>query len=178
MNKYVLIGIPSSGKSTIGKRAADVLQIPFYNTDEMAHDRVDPRYRNRLLSFTRADMFVDEQRAVMAELAELDTPAIVEVWPEAALRASGAALMKEIGTIIYIKRDTEAALKEVEKKQDRLILCEVNNGFKIDMRAEAVKGYAAECPRYEALADLTLDNNGSVDEAVEKLVTIIRGCQK
>ncbi|MGL4943940.1 MAG: shikimate kinase, partial [Thermoguttaceae bacterium] len=40
-NKYILIGIPNSGKSTLGRRAADCLKLPFFDTDVMACERLE-----------------------------------------------------------------------------------------------------------------------------------------
>jgi shikimate kinase len=37
---YILIGMPNSGKSTLGKKAADALGMQFYDTDKLATDYV------------------------------------------------------------------------------------------------------------------------------------------
>ncbi|MCL2284371.1 MAG: hypothetical protein FWC26_13735 [Fibromonadales bacterium] len=174
MSKYVLIGIPATGKSTIGKRAAEILKMPFYNTDEMACERMTPEQQMRLLSLSGVERFEREQYAIIVELAKLDKPAIIEVWPESALIPEHIKVIKKIGTIIYIKRDIESALAQVRKRKNRMFMQGLNTGHKIDMQAEAVKLYAKEISHYEALADMTLNNNGSEREAVEKLVAMIR----
>jgi len=43
------------------------------------------------------------------------------------------------------------------------------------MQAGAITLYTKECRHFEALADLTLENNGSLNAAVKKLVDIIGG---
>ena len=174
MSKYVLIGIPATGKSTIGKRAADILNVPFYNTDKMACERMTPEQQMRLLSFSGVALFERNQYAVIVELAKLDKPAIIEACPESALIPEHVKVIKKIGPIIYIKRDMKSALAQVQKRENRMFMHSLNSGGKIDMQAEAVKLYAKECSNYEALADMILDNNGSEDEAVEKLVAIIK----
>ena len=35
MKKYILIGIPGCGKTTLGKLAAEMLGIQFFDTDEI-----------------------------------------------------------------------------------------------------------------------------------------------
>lgn len=174
MSKYVLIGIPATGKSTIGKRVAEILNVPFYSTDEMACERMTPEQRMRLLSFSGVAMFLREQYAAIVELAKLDESAIIEVCPESALMPEHVQVVKKIGPIVYIKRDIKSAIAQVQKNKNRMFMHGLNDGSKIDMQAEAVKLYAKECSHYEALADITLDNNGSEDEAVEKLVAMIR----
>jgi shikimate kinase len=41
MNHVILIGLPNCGKSTLGKKAAIALNMPFYDTDEMVTDKMD-----------------------------------------------------------------------------------------------------------------------------------------
>ena len=99
-NKYILIGIPNSGKSTLGKRVAAALNFHFFDLDKMARDKMDPEYRYRILSFVAAFMFQDELYNSLVEVSEIDGPAIIETGAEAALLPKCADIMKEIGTII------------------------------------------------------------------------------
>jgi shikimate kinase len=174
MGKYILIGIPNSGKSTLGRRAADALTMPFYDTDKLAYDRLD--FENPLEIFLSrgAERFTAEQYAVMGELAELDGPAIIETWPESVLWPKCVELIKRMGTVIYVKRETDAAVADVKKDDNRMVLREVNTGHEIDMRAEAVKLYARDHIYFEALADLILENSGNEDDALKTLVSMIR----
>jgi shikimate kinase len=174
MGKYILIGIPGTGKSTIGKLAARKLKMPFYNTDKMAYKKIDPKYQELLLTFVGARLFRQGLHSAMAELAELDKPAIIEACPEISLMPQCVKIMKKLGTIIYIKRDMQATLAEVRKNRNRMFM-QTDDGLKIDMQAEAIRLYAKERHRYEALADMTLDNDGSCEDAVNKLVAMVRG---
>ncbi len=172
--KYFLIGIPNSGKSTIGKRAAKKLQIPFYNTDKLAYERLNLDHPTRLFLPSNVRRLAEEKSKLLVELAKLEGCAIIEIWPESVLRPFDAKVMKKIGTIIYIKRETKLALAGV-KEGSRMFLEHMNTGKKIDMQSEAINLYSKEIHHFEALADLTLENNGSLNEAVEKLAAIISG---
>jgi len=80
MNKFILIGIPNCGKSTLGKRAADILNLPFYDTDILVCENAalkDPRF---IFGLGFSGRFLPEQNKVIAELAELDGPAIIATW--------------------------------------------------------------------------------------------------
>jgi hypothetical protein len=81
--------------------------------------------------------------------------------------------MKKIGTIIYIKREMKDAIAGA-KKSSRMILRDETTGKEINAHSELLNFYAKELHHIEALADLTLDNNGTLDEAVEKLVAMIQ----
>jgi hypothetical protein len=50
----------------------------------------------------------------------------------------------------------------------------MTTGCKVDMQSESIRLYAEERHHFEKLADLTLDNDGTENEAVEKLVAMMR----
>ncbi|MDR1538555.1 MAG: hypothetical protein LBU32_11285 [Clostridiales bacterium] len=58
--KYILVGIPNEGKSTLGKRAADELRLPFYDTDELAVERISPKSRFDMLRPAFIQKAIDE----------------------------------------------------------------------------------------------------------------------
>jgi len=172
-NKYVLIGIPNSGKSTIGQRAAKKLKIPFYNTDLLACERLNLDNPAKLFLTSSIMRLFEEKSKLLAELAKLDRSAIIEVWPESALRPTDVKAMKKIGKIIYIKREMKDAIAGV-KKSSGMVFHNLTTGKKIHAQSEMINLYGKELHHLEALADLTLENNGSLDEAVEKLAEMIQ----
>jgi len=171
MNKYILIGIPNSGKTTLGRRAADELRLPFYDTDAMVRDRVtDPLDLFRMAFNGR---FLSEQIKIISELAKLDGGAIIATGAEVALIPKCAALMKTMGTVIHIQRNPDILLAEYKNSGKHGMVMQEKGGKEIDMTEEAIKLYAQECSHYEAVADLTLENDGSEDEGLEKLVRLM-----
>jgi len=174
MKKYFLIGIPNSGKSTLGKRAAEKLRIPFFDTDTMVCDRVN----NPLDLFKMAinGEFLAEQLKIVSKLVKLDGKAIIATGAEAALAPECAAIMKASGTVIHIKRKPDILLEEFKKSGKRGIVIKKKDGKKINMQEEAIKLYAQECSKYEALADLSFENDGTEDEGLEKLLKLMENC--
>jgi shikimate kinase len=171
-NKYILIGIPGAGKSTLGRRAADALQMPFFDTDKMAYERLG--IRNPLDHFRAVfnGSIMMAQRNVVYELAELDSNAIIATGAEVALMPDCAAKLRRMGSVIHIHREPEILLAGIANDSRQLILQE-SDGTEIVMQAESVKRYAQEISQYEALANLTVENSGSDDDGLEKLVALI-----
>jgi len=178
MGKYFLIGIPNCGKSTLGRLAADVMKLPFFDTDKMARDLLK---LESAIDFFRAafnSQFMNAQRAAISELAGLDGDAIIATGAEVALIPECAECMHAIGTIIHIIRKPKIILSDLRNSgKRRPILRDVENGTEIDMQENAVKLYFKEYRQYKAIADLSMDNNGSEDEGVQKLVMLINQCQ-
>jgi CTP-dependent riboflavin kinase len=81
--------------------------------------------------------------------------------------------MRAIGTVIHVKRSTEKILENLQNVKPRVVLREVTKGTIIGMNEEGIKLYMQEYSQYEAIADLSLDNNGSIDEVVQKLIILI-----
>ena len=173
MAKYILIGITGCGKSALGRRAAEMLKMPFFEIEKMATKRLkfkDPKEVFKRFGMARV---MNEQFLVMGELAQREGPGIIEIWPENALIPRFAEMVKKVGTVIYIQRDTELVIAEMKKSRSPAVLRR-ETGQAIDLRILSVTEYAKEAPSFEALADLTLENNGSEDEGLEKLVAMIR----
>ena len=179
MNKYILIGAPHCGKSTLGQRAGERLQMPFYDTDILAKDKMG---EVRFFDTFRASFGVrvrESEREVVSELDELDTPAIIATGAEVALIPQCIVMLQNMGAIIHIKRNTEDILEELKNSDDSgFALIEVRTGKVIDFREEAVKAYSEELAKYEAVADFTIDNNSGEDEGVEKLINLIQVIDK
>ena len=175
MNKYVLIGAPHCGKTTLGRRVSELLQMPFFDTDVMAKEKMgEVRFIDAFSSYFNSRI-CEEQRKAIIELADLNGSAIIATGAEATLIPNCVEIMQSMGFIIHIKRKIETILDELkETVNSRSVLVNVDDGTILDFRKEAVEAYAEELSLYEAAADFTIDNNGSEDEGVEKLRTLIQ----
>ena len=172
--KFILTGIPDCGKSTLGQRAADILQLPFYDTDIMACEQLGIR---NIVDQFRASFngsIITAQWEAVDELARLDSDAVIATGAEVALQPVCTGRLRRMGTIIHIRRSQETILAAIVKDGKQLVLHEKTSGTKIVMREQAVKLFSEELPQYESLADLTMENDGSEDEGVEKLVALIK----
>ena len=173
MSKYYLIGLPHCGKSTLGRQVAEVLELPFFDTDIMVKDRLELTRPSQLFSQSFHREFMYQQYAIMTELAELDGPAIIATGAEIALMSQCVEIMKNTGIIIHIQRTFESLTAEATKNGKPQLVLYSENGTTINMQEETVKLYAKELYRYKALTDVILENNGSEEEGVEKLVALI-----
>jgi len=179
MGKYFLIGIPNCGKSTLGRLTAAIMKLPFFDTDDMARKKLKLESALDFLRSALNSQFINAQRASINELAELDGDAIIATGAEVALIQECARRMHAVGTIIHIKRNPENALENPKNNgKRRLVFCDVTEGTEIDTHKMAVELYMKEYSQYEVIADLSMDNNGSEDEGMQKLVMLINMCQK
>jgi shikimate kinase len=115
-----------------------------------------------------------EERKILAELAELDSAALIAASPEAALTEESISIIQAIGHIIHIKRSKELILDTLKNDgKHKLVMRNEDGGEEIPMEERAVELYAQELWQYEELADYVFENNGSVEEGLDKLVNLI-----
>jgi shikimate kinase len=174
VDNYILIGLPNCGKSTLGRRAAEILGVDFYDTDVLARERAEGKRRFVPMSMAFAAAFTEEEENVVVELARNAQRSVIATGSGTPLGAFNAYILKKMGIIVYIERDPDVIIADMrENKRPSLILEHTETHETINMREFAVTQYAENCPDYEAIADVVLDNNGGEDAGVEKLVKII-----
>jgi shikimate kinase len=120
----VLVGPPASGKTTVGTAVAEILGVPFRDTD---HDVEDVAGR------TVADLFVEygeehfralEEQAVARALAE--HPGVLALGGGAVTSAATRELLvahrRAGGTVVWLDVDLSSAAKRVGLSRDRPVL--------------------------------------------------------
>jgi len=177
MNKLCfLIGTPHCGKSTLGRRVSEIMHLPFYDTDDMVSAKLgEVRIGDIFNSYIHSRSRVIEREAILELSSTLSNPAIIATGAEVALIPDCVAAMRNTGYIIHIKRSLDCILDNLRASVgSRPVLVEVNDGTILDFRERAVLAYADELPRYEAITEFTIDNNGSEDDGVNLLHTLVQ----
>jgi shikimate kinase len=166
---FILIGAPDSGKSTLGKKAADALGMCFYDTDKVVTERVSSTHQG--LSFFRLmGEFRPTEEAVVRDIAKEAKNAIIATGAETALSANNVQTLRRAGRFIYIKRDMDRMLEEIREK----FIPDPARPEVMDAKELSVHLYRELIPEYEKLADFTLENDGDEKSGLEKLINIIR----
>jgi shikimate kinase len=176
---FVLIGIPSCGKTTLGKQAADVLGMDFVDTDTptaknlIAEDFLLPQ----MFTVAGQRAFLRTQNEVIENLRALQTPTIIATGAEASLSAENLHILREIGWIIHIRRNPDLIFEHMHKLPDEergLRLVNTDTGEKIYLNESCLKGYLECIPQYDEIADTAIVNEGEISEGLENLLAAIQ----
>jgi len=163
----VLVGMMGAGKSSVGKRLAHALDLPFKDADEEIE---------RAAGLTIPDIFAlrgeaefrEGERRVIARL--LDEPAhVLATGGGAFVNAETRALVKTKGALsIWLKADPEVLARRVGRKDNRPLL----RGK--DPRQVLTELLAAREPAYSQ-ADLTIESNdGPHQHTVDAILTALK----
>jgi shikimate kinase len=173
MKHIILIGLPNCGKSTLGKKVAKAMNMPFYDTDEMVTDKLALDNLADIFRPSFQRLFYEGQLHAVTELGSLKAPAVIATGAEVALMPQCVSLLREMGTVILIKRDVPLLLDAVSKRTRRLVLRD-STGVEIDMNAKAVEEYAKELAVYEKVAHKVFENNGDEKSSVTKFTGFLK----
>ncbi len=151
MQNVVLIGMPGSGKSTVGKALAQKLNRPFVDADAEITARIGdiPAY----FAAHGEEAFRKVETEVLADLGK-QSGLVIATGGGCVTRPENYASLHQNGEIIWLQRDP-----------DKL----PTDGRPVSQRDGISAIYAARKPLYERFADKIADNNGPIEATLAQL---------
>jgi shikimate dehydrogenase len=170
MTNIVLIGMPGSGKSTLGRRAARELGMEFMDTDVLIEE-----YEGRPITeifkvdgeayFRALETLAIETVQKTAAENRIGRGFILSVGGGAAENSGNAALLRTIGKVFFIDRPLEALERGIAYNGNRPLLSD---------REKLVELYERRMPLYAKVSDRVIVNNADLDAAADELVLTAR----
>jgi len=162
MKNIVLIGMPGSGKSTLGRSLAEMLGRDFIDADpEIEKDagKTIPE-----LFAVSEDCFRKQETATTRRLAKLQGK-VLAMGGGVVLRQENILSLKENGLIIFIDRAPENIVADVDTETRPLLA---------EGRQRIYDLYAKREALYRAAADVTVRNQGSLKAVLQQLADTVR----
>lgn len=116
----VLIGLPGSGKSTVGRQLARRLQLPFYDSDHAIEERLGCSIREAFERDGEAS-FRDLEEVVLDELTRLPN-AVISTGGGAITRLATRERLRERGQVVYLNSTPEEIYRRLRHDQNRPLL--------------------------------------------------------
>ena len=149
----VLIGMPGSGKSTVGVVLAKILGMDFVDVDLVIQQREGALLQD-ILDRLGNEKFLELEADVICSLDCRNT--VISPGGSAVLVERGAARLKELGTVVYL----DVPCAELEVRLSNL----ASRGVTLAPGQTIADLFAYRRPFYEACADLTVDTRGKTLE--------------
>ncbi|WP_313083761.1 shikimate kinase [Pulveribacter sp.] len=120
--RCALVGLPGSGKSTVGRQLARRLQLPLVDLDQRLEEVLGTSIR-QYFEECGEDAFRDREQALLAELAAEPGPMVLSTGGGAVLRqANRSALRQGFGQVFYLRATPEDLWRRLRHDQTRPLL--------------------------------------------------------
>lgn len=160
MENIVLIGMPGSGKSTVGQALAEQLGRSFVDADaeivKVAGKSIPDIFAESGESGFRA---IETQ--VLAQLGKR-SGLIIATGGGCVTREENYPLLHQNGTIVWLKRDIELLPTE---------------GRPLSVAGALQEMYRIRKPMYQRFADCTIENSGDIQSTVTKILDALEGME-
>ena len=160
----ILIGLPSSGKSTLGVLLAKALGYRFVDTDLVIQEK-----KGKLLHEIIKDEGVERFLEIENEINQTVSGgrAVIATGGSAVYGDEAMAHLKTLGKIVYLKIPFEVLKKRLGDYSHR--------GIAMRDGATLEEMYDERTPLYEKWADITVESGSSMSETVTALTDILKG---
>lgn len=115
-----LIGLPGSGKSTVGRQLARRLQLPFSDSDLVIEARLGCPIR-QYFEREGEDSFRDAEAAVIDELTR-DQERVLATGGGAVLRPANRQHLHQRGHVVYLKSSPDELFRRLRHDRNRPLL--------------------------------------------------------
>lgn len=161
-SNIVLIGMPGSGKSTLGVVLAKVLGYDFVDADILIQSQAD-RTLQKIIDSLGPMGFIEVENDVLCDIEAEHT--VISTGGSAVYSDEAMKHLTEIGTVVYLKVSLEELRSRLGGLHERGVVMKDGMGMSLDDL------YEEREPLYEKYAEVTLETDGlSVRDATRKLV--------
>jgi shikimate kinase len=166
----VMIGLMGAGKTSVGKRLAVSLDMPFSDADQEI-EKAAGKSINDIFAENGESYFRDGERRVIARLLN-EGPKVLATGGGAFMHPETRARIAESGISIWLRADVDTLMHRVSRRDNRPLLKAANP------RAVMEKLVGDRYPVY-AQADIVIESRDVAHELiVEEIVQALKACKK
>ena len=164
MGSIVLIGMPGSGKTTIGRKLAKKLNLDFIDTD----NEIEKRERlciNEIFKIKGEEYFRACEKDVLKTVIKKN--AVISTGGGIILDVDNIRIIKEnANKIIFINRDLKDILEDITISTRPLIKDDINSIYKL---------YEERYDKYLTLCDIKIENNSDIEAVIRNITDKLKG---
>lgn len=162
-NNIVLIGMPASGKSTVGVILAKILGYNFVDADIVIQEK-DGRKLSEIIETEGVDGFIDIENRINSEIEVEKT--VIATGGSVVYGKEAMEHYKNIGKVVYLKVDMDVLTRRLKDVKQRGVVMKDGQSL--------VSLYNERSALYDKYSDITIDEkNNSMEEVVADLLAAL-----
>ena len=162
--KIILCGFMASGKTTIGRTLAKRINIEYVDTDELLVKTYGMDIPTIFEKYGE-EYFRDLEHDIAKKVSKM-TSGVISTGGGMLTFDRNGEVLKKGGTIICLVRDFDRIYED--------LLSDTNRPLARDKSKEELKQmYDMRISKYQKYADYTVENNGSPEDCIKKIISII-----
>ncbi len=161
----VLVGMMGVGKTTVGRRLAEVLDRPLLDSDELVEARTG-RTVAQIFAADGEAAFRSLEPDVLVECVAGETPAVIAAAGGTVLAPANRDLLRRAGTVVWLRAPVDVLVGRVAGSTHRPAVAE-------DPAATLTRLAEGRDDLYAEVADLTVDATRPVDSVVDEIVVLV-----
>lgn len=163
-DNLILIGMPASGKSTVGVILAKVIGYDFIDSDILIQREEGMRLAE-IIEEKGIDGFIEVENRVNASLQA--SRSVIATGGSAVYGEEAMMHLREIGAIIYLQVDFDVIQRRLRNIRQRGVVLRKGQTLR-DL-------YEERCELYEKYADLIVrEGSGEIEEVVARIIRTVR----
>jgi len=152
-SNITLIGMPGCGKTTVGKRVAEILGREFFDTDEI----ITKKYGSpeKIITEKGEIIFRDIESEVLSQITAVGGR-VIATGGGAVLRRENINFMRRNGAVVYLTRELQKL---------------ATDGRPLSVSSGVEKLYEERKDLYKNACDRIIDNNGEAEKSVKEIIS-------
>lgn len=160
-DKVVIIGMPGSGKTTIGKILGRELDLKFYDMDEYIQERTS---KSILELFENGEDYFRNIETDMCRELSKEKKVLISTGGGVVKKKENIDVLKKDALIIFLDRPVEKILEDVDVSKRPLLK---------DGKERVINLYNERYELYKKYADEIVVNDADMIEVIERLKNVI-----
>ncbi len=163
-DNIVLIGMPTSGKSTMGVILAKILGYRFLDADIVIQEKIGKKL-SEIIESEGIDGFIDIENRINSEIETERT--VIATGGSVVYGKEAMDHYKNIGRVVYLKVDMDTLTKRLHNAKQRGVVMREGQSL--------ISLYNERSALYEKYADITIEEkNHTMEEVIDITLEALR----
>ncbi len=163
-DNLILIGMPASGKSTVGVILSKIIGYDFIDTDLLIQKSEHMRL-SQIIEARGVEGFLEIENRVNASVEA--SRSVIATGGSAVYGQEAMQHLRQIGAVIYLQVDYEVIRKRLRNIRQRGVVLREGQTLR--------ELYEERCALYEKYADLIVrEDSGEIEDVVARIIRTLR----